>query len=63
MRAAVSPDRVLDPTPFEIADLHLRMASEACGRGALRDALASVGRARLALETEQQFRDARKARA
>lgn len=51
------------PTAFEKARDRLADALKACDRGSLRDAIAAVAEARLILETEEVFRDARKGQA
>lgn len=52
-----------NPTAFDKALDRLLDAVAACERGHLRDAIEQIGRARHILETEEQFREARKGNA
>jgi hypothetical protein len=51
------------PTSFDAASDRLLDAMAACERGALLEALEAVRKARIILETEEQFRRARRAQA
>lgn len=52
-----------EPTAFERANAFFLDAVDACGRNHLRDAIDALSEARRILETEQQFRDARRGQA
>ncbi len=58
--SAQTVDPVGEPNKFERAHDQLIDAIQALGRGHLRDAIQAVNNARLLLEIEEQFREAKR---